>query len=145
MKIVSDELKNTSGSSSFDIAIYSARSNPDAAEFTWSPTANNDGIFRGGLTLRMNSTSGTASGYWLLIDPVLNLGKLEEIRNGARGFPITTAPGQTAPDPASASGGHDERCGRPSLDPTRTARSTRGSPTRPPPGAGGLWASASAA
>lgn len=97
MKIVSDELKNTSGSSSFDIAVYGARANPDAAEFTWSPTANNDGIFRGGLALRLNNTSGSASGYWVLIDPVANLGKLEEIRNGARGFPVTSVPGQTAP------------------------------------------------
>jgi lysophospholipase L1-like esterase len=97
MKIVSDELKNTAGSTTFDIAVYAARSNPDAAEFTWSPTANNDGIFRGGLALRLNNTSGSPSGYLVRIDPVANQGKLEEIRSGARGFPITSAPGQTAP------------------------------------------------
>jgi len=97
MKIVTDELKNTAGGSSFDLAVYAARSNPDAVEFRWSPTANNDGIRRGGLALRLNATNGTPSGYFVLIDPVTNEGKLEEIRNGARGFPLMSVPGQTAP------------------------------------------------
>ncbi len=100
MKIVANELANTSGSSSFDIAVYAARSNPDAVEFRWSPSANQDGIRRGGLALRLNNTSGTPSGYLVRIDPVANQGWLDEIRNGGVNTRLAAVPGQTpAPGP----------------------------------------------
>ncbi len=97
IKIVSNELKNTANGSTFDIAVYAARSNPDAVEFTWSPSANLDGIRRGGLALRLNNTTGNPSGYFVYIDPVTNRSQLAQINNGNATSPLADAAGQTDP------------------------------------------------
>ncbi len=97
MRIVADELKNTSATSSFDLAVYVPRPNPDAVQFRWSPAVILDGIQRGGMALRMTGTTGTASGYWVTIDPYLNRSRLEEIRIGGIGPTVLWADGQTPP------------------------------------------------
>ena len=102
MRIVADELKNTSATSSFDLAVYLPRPNPDAVQYRWSTHVILDGIQRGGMALRMTGTSGTASGYWVTIDPYLNRSRLEEIRIGGIGPTVQWADGQTgAPAPGS--------------------------------------------
>jgi GDSL-like Lipase/Acylhydrolase family/FlgD Ig-like domain len=100
MAIVGDELRNTSPIGSFDMAIYAGRTNPDAVEFRWSPNADRDGIVRGGMALRMNFATGTASGYWLNIDPFLNRSELEEIRVGGNGVTLDLADGVVDPPEA---------------------------------------------
>ena len=100
MAIVSDELRNTSAINSFDMAIYAGRTNPDAVEFRWSPDADQDGIRRGGMALRMSLATGSASGYWVNIDPFLNRSELEEIRAGGIGVTLDLADGAVDPPDA---------------------------------------------
>ena len=97
MQIVANELANTSPTASFDVAVYNALSNADAIELTWSPTANTEGIRRGGLALMLDSPSASPNGYFASIDPATNQASLEEIRNGSGGFAVASGSGQIAP------------------------------------------------
>lgn len=95
MQIVGNELRNIAPTTSFDLAIYAARANPNAASFRWGPATNPDGIARGGLALMLDAASGSASGYWVTIDPFLNQSKLAEIRSGANVGLLANASGET--------------------------------------------------
>lgn len=97
MRIVSNELRNIAPTTSFDLAIYTVRTNPNAAGFRWSPSANADGILRGSLALMLDGASGSASGYAVTIDPYLNRSKLAEIRDGAIVAQITNTNGEANP------------------------------------------------
>jgi len=95
MQIVGNELRNISPTTSFDLAVYAARANASATSFRWGPATNGDGILRGGLALMMDAASGSASGYWVTIDPFLNQSKLAEIRSGANVGLVSSASGET--------------------------------------------------
>ncbi len=100
MAIVGNELRNTSAIGSFDMAIYAGRTNPDAVELRWSTNADRDGIRAGGMALRMSVATGSASGYWVNIDPFLNRSELEEIRAGGIGGPLDLSDGAVDPPDA---------------------------------------------
>ncbi len=97
MQIVGNELRNISPTTSFDLVVYTPRTNPNAAGFRWGPGVSPDGILRGGLALMLDAAGGSASGYWVRIDPFQNMSTLAEIRSGANVGLVTTASGLTNP------------------------------------------------
>ncbi len=101
MQIVANELSNTS-SSGLGIAAFSRALNPDGVEIRWGAGANAEGIRRGGVALKLDDLSPTASGYLVRVDPVANESQLETIQQGGHGQFLDSAPGMVAgPTPGS--------------------------------------------
>ncbi|MFQ5601725.1 MAG: Ig-like domain-containing protein [bacterium] len=100
-QIVNNELSNTAGNAGvWNLAVYTAKSNPTSVSFKWGASADANGIDQGGIAVMMDAADTTANGYLITRRTVVPEFRLWTVTNGVQLSKIKTATPQFGPPQA---------------------------------------------